>query len=60
MLHFQSLCVKPLTATFGISLKDLMANQNQLYPELDVPKIQAYLQDIILQLDGPSSEGIFR
>jgi len=37
-----------------------MANQSKEFPDLDVPRIQAYLQDIILQLDGPSTEGIFR
>lgn len=37
-----------------------MENQKQQFPELDIPKVQTYLQDIILQLDGPSSEGIFR
>jgi hypothetical protein len=37
-----------------------MANQSKQFPDLEIPKIQAYLQDIILQLDGPIAEGIFR
>eukprot|EP00026_Physarum_polycephalum_P005073 Phypoly_transcript_05100.p1 GENE.Phypoly_transcript_05100~~Phypoly_transcript_05100.p1 ORF type:complete len:595 (+),score=127.31 Phypoly_transcript_05100:106-1890(+) len=55
-----TLAVKPLTAVYGVSLEDLMANQAKQYPDLEIPKIQAYLQDIILQLDGPVAEGIFR
>ena len=37
-----------------------MANQSKLFPDLEIPKVQVYLQDIILQLDGPVAEGIFR
>ncbi|RKP39360.1 Rho GTPase activation protein, partial [Dimargaris cristalligena] len=45
---------------FGESLDFIMQNAEAVDTELGIPRILTFLTDIILQLNGPKSEGIFR
>ena len=45
---------------FGASLDEVMAIQNERFPENKLPWIQTTLSEMVLQLNGPRTEGIFR
>jgi hypothetical protein len=42
---------------FGESLADIMASQEQQYPDLKLPRIMTFLADAILKLNGTQTEG---
>lgn len=45
---------------FGTTLEDILATQNEQFPELEIPWIQRELTSVIIRLGGLSTEGIFR
>jgi hypothetical protein len=45
---------------FGTTLEEILASQNEKFPELEIPWIQRELTSEIIRLGGLSTEGIFR
>lgn len=45
---------------FGTTLEEILATQNEQFPELEIPWIQRELTSVIIRLGGLSTEGIFR
>ena len=45
---------------FGETLEFIMKLQEKSFPQLSVPRILPFLANAILELNGQSSEGIFR
>jgi hypothetical protein len=45
---------------FGETLEFIMKLQERSFPKLKVPRILPFLSNAILELNGQSSEGIFR
>ena len=45
---------------FGTSLEEVMEMQKEKFPEYRMPWVVQALVDAVLQLQGPSTEGIFR
>ena len=45
---------------FGETLEFIMKLQEKSFPKLNIPRILPFLTNAILELNGQSSEGIFR
>ncbi|KAJ1961425.1 hypothetical protein IWQ62_003876 [Dispira parvispora] len=58
LAHARSLPFNP--SIFGESLEFVIRNPMAIDPVLRIPRILPYLTDMILMLNGPQSEGIFR
>ena len=58
-------CLPPQSAPFhpplfGASLEEVMELQTETHPELPIPWVVTALCDVVLTLNGPKTEGIFR
>ncbi|KAJ1656630.1 hypothetical protein IWQ61_003836 [Dispira simplex] len=58
LVHSRSLPFNP--SIFGESLEFIIRNPMAIDPVLLIPRVLPYLADMILMLNGPQSEGIFR
>ena len=56
----QQAAQKRSAGLFGVSLEQLLEQQKATMPELRVPAVVAFLADTIIQLDGQSTENVFR
>ncbi|EFA74955.1 RhoGAP domain-containing protein [Heterostelium album PN500] len=48
------------TASYGVSLEELMIKQRDTHPTLEVPRVLVVLAEVICKLKGHVQEGIFR